>query len=101
MKTAQQKVVRYFTRLGSNLDDLLPLFNNIFLLKVNQNVLRKRLSTRTSNKFGRTSEVQKWIFSWKKWREDHMREKGAIVVNANRTLQKIATDIVKKSKLSQ
>ncbi len=95
------KGIVFYCGTASNLDDLLPLFDKIFLLKISQKVLRKRLSKRTSNDFGRTSEVQRWIFSWKKWWEDHMREKGAIVIDANHPLQKIATDIIKRSKSSK
>ncbi len=95
------KGIVFYCGTASNLDDLLNLFDGIFLLEVSQKVHRKRLSTRTSNAFGRTSEVQKWIFSWKKWWEDHMREKGAIVIDANHSLREIANDIIKGSKSSK
>ena len=85
----------------SNLDDLLPLFDKIFLLKTSQKILRERLTTRTSNDFGRTAEVQKWVFSWKSWWENHMKEKGAIVIDAGRSLRKIAENIIRISKSSK
>ncbi len=88
----------FYCGTADNLDDLLPLFDKIFLLKASQKELRKRLSTRTSNDFGRTAEVQRWIFSRKKQWEDNVREKGAIVIDANRKLSKIVRDIIKKSK---
>ena len=91
------KEIVFYCGTASNLDDLLPLFDKIFLLKVNEKVLRERLSTRTSNDFGRTPEVQKWILSWKKWWEDHMLEKGATIINANRNLKEVAKDVVKSS----
>ena len=93
--------VVFYNGTASNLNDLLPLFDKIFLLKVSQKVLRERLSTRTSNDFGRTSEVQKWVFSWKKWWEDHMKEQGAIVIDASRSLREIAEDIIERSKSSK
>lgn len=83
----------------SNADELLTLFDKIFLLKAHQRVLSKRLSTRTTNDFGRTREVQRWIFDWRKWWENHMIEQGAVIINANQTLRKVATDIIKKSKV--
>ena len=88
----------FYCGTASNLDDLLPLFDKIFLLKVSQKILRERLSTRTSNDFGRTAEVQKWVFSWKKWWENHMKEKGATVIDASRSLLEIANDILERSK---
>jgi broad-specificity NMP kinase len=91
----------FYCGTASNLNDLLYLFDKIFLLKVNQKVLRQRLSTRTSNDFGRTAEVQRWVFSWKKWWENHMKEKGAIIIDANRSLREIANEIIKRSKSSK
>ena len=82
---------------SSNFDEILPFFDKIFLLKTSVKVLRERLNTRTSNKFGRTAEVQKWVFGWKNWWEAHMKEKGAIVINASRPPQVIAKEIIKKS----
>ena len=57
-------------------------------------MLCKRLSSRAPNGFGRTSEVQEWMFSWMKWWEDYVCENGAIIIDANRTLQEIAIDII-------
>ncbi len=91
------KGIVFYCGTAVNLDDLLPLFDKIFLLKTSQKVLRERLSTRTSSDFARTPEVQDWIFRWKNWQEDQMREKGAIVIDANRSLQEIATDIIQRS----
>ena len=88
----------FYCGTASNLDDLLPLFDKIFLLKVSQKILCKRLSTRISNNFARTPEVQKWVFSWKKWWEDHMKEMGAITINASLSLREVAENIIRKSK---
>ncbi len=88
----------FYCGTASNLDDLRPLFDKMFLLKASQKILRERLSTRTSNDFGRTSEVQKWVFSWKTWWENHMKEKGVIVIDASRSLREIAENIIRRSK---
>ena len=88
----------FYCGTASNLDELLYLFDKIFLLKVSPELLRKRLSTRKSYGFGRTSEIQEWIFSWKEWWENHMLEKGAITIDANRNCQEITNDIVERSK---
>ena len=90
------KGIVFYCGSSSNFDEILPFFDKIFLLKASKKVLRERLSMRTSNKFGRTAEVQKWIFSWKKEWEAHMKEKGAIVINASRLPRAIVKDIIKK-----
>lgn len=94
------KSVVFYCGTASNLDELLHLFDIIILLKVSPDVLRKRLSERTSNEFGRTVEIQDWILSWKDWWEDHMREKGVITVDADRDLKEVTTDVLEKSKVS-
>ena len=92
------KGIVFYCGTASNIDELLSLFDEIFLLKASPKILRERLNMRKLKDFGSTYEIQEWILSWKKWWEDHMREKGAIVIDANRDLQKITTDIIERSK---
>jgi adenylate kinase family enzyme len=94
------KGIVFYCGTASNLDELLFLFDKIFLLKVSPEILRERLNTRKSNDFGRTPEVQEWVLEWKDWWENHMHEKGAININANRDLQEVVNNIVKRSKAS-
>lgn len=89
--------VNYYCGTASNLDDLLPLFDKVFLLTVNDAILHERLSTRTSNDFGRTPEIQQWVSSWKKASEDHLVEEGAILIDASRPLSEVVNDIVERS----
>jgi dephospho-CoA kinase len=89
------KGVVFYCGVASNLDDLLHLFYRVFLLKASPETTRSRLSTRTSNNFGRTREVQEWVLSWKGWWEDHITEKGAIVIDSNRTIKQVADEILK------
>ncbi len=88
----------FYCGTASNADDLLPLFDKIILLKASPDTTRKRLSKRKSNDFGRTSEVQEWVLTWKDWWENHMVENGAVTIDANRDLQKVVNDAVKRSK---
>src|SRR3989304_2894678 len=57
------KGIVFYCGIASNVDDLISLFDEIFLLKVSQKKLNKRLSTRKSNDFGRDPKIQKHIFS--------------------------------------
>jgi len=90
------KGIVFYCGTGSNIDDLPSLFDKTFLLKANEKTLSKRLNAR--NRYGRTPEVQRWIFQGKKSYEDRLCKKGATVINANRTVSKIAADIIKRSK---
>jgi dephospho-CoA kinase len=95
------KDVAFYCGTAGNLDELLFLFGKIFLLKVSPKILRERLSTRKSNDYGRTSEVQDWIIEWKDWWEKHMIENGAIVIGADRGIKEVTTDILERSKKSE
>jgi len=93
IKKTSGKLV-FYAGIASNLDDLLPLFEEIVLLKASNETLRKRLSTRTNNDYARTEEVQKRLFDWKDSWEAHMIEKGAYVVNANQKLEQITQELI-------
>lgn len=85
----------FYCGTASNIEDLLPLFDKVFLLTTTEEVLRKRLSKRKHGEFGSAGEVQNYVFSWKTWWEDLLIEKGAIKVNSDRKLDEIAMDIIK------
>ena len=91
------KDLTFYCGIASNMQDLLPLFDKVFLLRANLKVLRYRLTTRTSNTFGKNPQVQKQIFSWKNWWEKEMIKKGAILINANPSIEKVTKEILKKS----
>ena len=86
----------FYCGTTSNLDDMLPLFDKLFLLKVNQNILCERLSTRTSNDFAKTKEVQEWVFSWKSEWENHIKEKGAIIIDASKSIKEVTENIIRE-----
>lgn len=88
--------VVFYSGTASNIDELLPLFDKVFLLKASRETIRRRLSKRTSKSFGNNPEIRKWVLSWKGWWENHMRRRGAVTINANHSVQKIATDILGK-----
>lgn len=82
---------------GNDIEEIFPLFDTTFLLKVSAKELCKRLSTRKWNDFGRTPEIQKRIVSWKDKREDDMGKKWAIPINAEREIWEIINDILEQS----
>lgn len=84
----------FYGGLPSNWKDLLPLFDEVVLLTVGEDVLRKRLSSRTTNNFGRAPEVQEQVLSWKAWWEKKLREDGTIVVDAEKSLSETTTTVL-------
>ena len=87
----------FYCGTGTNIDDVIPLFDKTILLVASEDVTKHRLTHRTSNDFGRSPEVQNWIFSWKENLENHIKSLGAVVVNADQDLHSVADEIVGKS----
>ena len=95
IKSESNQVV-FYCGSGSNLDELLYLFDKIVLLTLSPEIIKERLTTRTEHDFGKTAEIQDWIMSWKDDWENKIIEKGALVVNTRGTLEEIANDIIQK-----
>lgn len=85
----------FYCGTASNIDEILPLFDTVILLKVSPEVLHQRLSLRRPGDFGNTKEVQDWILGWKDWWEDSMRDKGAIIINGDGNPEEAVKNIIK------
>lgn len=84
----------FYCGTASNIEELLPLFDKVLLLKVGEEELRRRLSRRPSPEFGRSPEIQDWIISGKVCWEKQVSDNGAIVIDTNGNLKQVITKIV-------
>jgi dephospho-CoA kinase len=84
----------FYCGIAANLDDLLFLFDKVFLLKASAKTLRKRLSERRPDDFGRAPAIQEWLLSWKEGWEDQMRQRGATVIDADQDISEVIDEIV-------
>ncbi|MEK7519807.1 MAG: AAA family ATPase [Patescibacteria group bacterium] len=91
--------ITFYCGIAADMDELLPLFDTVVLLKANPDILRQRLTDRKAGDFGKTPEVQTWIMSWKDWWENHMQKSGAIVIDADQNIDTVSTEIIKKTDL--
>ncbi|KKW46425.1 MAG: hypothetical protein A3A43_03340 [Candidatus Liptonbacteria bacterium RIFCSPLOWO2_01_FULL_56_20] len=85
----------FYCGTASNMDEVIPLFDLVVLLKSSPKVLRQRLSSRKPGNFGRTKEVQDWILSWKDRSEKTKGKMGAIVIDADGRPKEVAKNIIK------
>jgi len=88
----------FYGGVASNLDDIRPLFNRIFLLETSPEILHQRLISRTTNVIGKAAAVRKWLFSHQDAWEAHMKI-GATLIDNDRDLATVVDDIIKKSEL--
>jgi broad-specificity NMP kinase len=87
--------ITFYCGAASNVNDLLPLFDLVILLKIGTDAMRHRLNTRTENDAARHPDVQDWILTWKNEWENGMQERGAVAVDAHQSLDKVAKEVIR------
>lgn len=97
---AEPDRITFYCGAASNVNDLLPLFDLVILLKVSPEAMRQRLTSRTENDSARTKDVQDWIMTWKDEWENGMQERGAVIIDAHGSLDQVAKNIIKSEILS-
>lgn len=86
----------FYCGIASNMEELIPLFDKLILLKTSQDILYKRLLTREGTEdMGATEESRQAVLGWKDWWENEMLKKKALMVNADGTLENIVQRIIK------
>ncbi len=91
----QRDNIAFYCGVASNMDDLTPLFDKVFLLKTDAASLHTRLSTREGmDDIGNTEASRQTVLGWKDWWENEMEEKGAVVVDAGSVPRSVAGKIL-------
>ena len=79
----------------TQLKEVFVLFDKVFLLRPSDNVLVYRQSTRTNkgNKFAKNKEEQEHLLKKRKGFEDACLTEGAILIDANKSVQEILKEV--------
>jgi dephospho-CoA kinase len=80
---------------ASNLGEILPIFDQIFLLEVSDETLTKRLSERGGGEFGRTPEIREQLLHWKAGYEERVRRWGATSIDTERGVDATVRQVLK------
>jgi|SRR3989344_2725386 len=91
---AQGSIPVVIAGVASNQDEYLDLFDKIFLLHCKEETFLHRLSTRDENEFAKEKSEQEYVLNWHKDFEAKMRERGAIAIDTEDTLQNVADKIM-------
>ncbi len=78
---------------ASNQGEHLGLFDKVFVLHAEPETMLARIHARTDNPFGKDPAEQWRIFHRQKEFEDEMGQKGAVLVDANQSLEKVVSAI--------
>ncbi|MFB6077268.1 MAG: AAA family ATPase [Candidatus Nanohaloarchaea archaeon] len=84
----------FWCGVAANMDELLPLFDEVVLLEVGSEELRERLAAREDEAFGTDPDVRDWLLGWKDGWEMEMRERGAVSIDGDRPLASVVDAIL-------
>jgi adenylate kinase family enzyme len=88
--TSQTSELTFYCGGMSNTFEVWDTFTLVIMLTISDDATIKRLSTRQSGEFGSTRANRDWVLSWKHSFEKRLLDAGAVPVNAEGALQKIA-----------
>jgi adenylate kinase family enzyme len=80
---------------AANEPELWPLFSKTVFLIVDDETLRDRLATRTTNDFGKSARERDTILAWNAISADVYRESGSELVDATRPLDQVVDDVLR------
>lgn len=78
----------------SNADDMLEFFDKVYYLSVDRDTLKKRLTSRTSNDFGKAPDELKNILGWHMSLEERYKNYGAQLVDATQPIKSVVDEIL-------
>lgn len=90
--------LNFYSGTATNIDDLLQLFDQIFLLQADKKELSRRLIERVNNRFGKSKAEQDWLFEHQLVWDKALIQKGAIPIDATQDIKTVATSIIEMSK---
>ncbi|HLD91768.1 MAG TPA: AAA family ATPase [Patescibacteria group bacterium] len=94
---SQKENIAFYSGIASNMDDILPLFDKFIVLYLTSEALNYRLKNREGTKdIGNNQEGRNVVLGWKDAWEENMKEKGAIIIDADKTPRNIAKEILEK-----
>ena len=78
----------------ANEDEVWHLFSRVVYLAIDEQTLRERLASRTSNDFGKAPDELSAILAWHEVGETDYRRWGAVVVDATRPLRDVVDKVL-------
>ncbi len=97
LTSTQKSEVGFYCGVSSDIDELLPYFDKVLVLKANANTLNERLKSREgTDDIGNNQPGRDIIIKRKELWEKQLEEKGATVIDANNSLSKVVDDVLSK-----
>ena len=90
----------YLCALADNQEQLYAAFDKIFILLLDETLLRQRLESRSTTSYGKDSQELSDIMKMHRHFEASLLNAGAIAINTDKSLPDVVTEILKLSKTS-
>ena len=94
----QKDDIAFYCGLPNNFEEMVPLFDQVILLIASPDTIRQRLNARMDNGFGKSIEVQEHILNHKEAIEKSLKEKGAILINADQDINVVVNEVIDKTR---
>jgi broad-specificity NMP kinase len=78
-----------------NEHEVWPLFEQVFLLSIDETTMRHRLVTRTTHDFGTRPHELELLLGWNRGIDDHYRRLGATVIDATAPPESVVDEILR------
>jgi dephospho-CoA kinase len=92
-KQAEDKVI-FLCGVAANDIELSGYFSKIICLVIDQETMKHRVATRTTNNFGKAPDELKTILKWHQPVLDKYANAGAVMVDAHQPLDKIVNEVI-------
>lgn len=93
-KSAINKLA-FLCGVSANEEAVWDLFTKVICLSIDEATLRNRITTRTTNEFGKEPYEFEIVLEWYKTYSGDYLKKGALLVDANRPLNQVVDEILK------
>ena len=87
--------VTYVFGAVANEREVWDLFDVVGCLVIDDNTVRQRLSTRTTNAFGKHQADLDRVLEWNRVQESSYRQFGATIIDGTRTIDEVVEDIIR------
>lgn len=94
---SQKTEIGFYCGVSSDINELLPFFDKVFVLKANPEILNERLKNREgTDDIGNNQEGRDIVLNRKEVWEKQMEEKKAIFVDGNKSPEEVVKEILNK-----
>ena len=87
----------FLAGMASNGHEVWHLFSRVIYLSIDEPTLRRRIESRTTNDFGRTSNELAAILEWHEFAERQHRQAGATIIDATLPSDRVVDAVLEAS----